>query len=528
MTVAATTNGCHDDEGDGCDPPLAKRPRVEIGLLRDGAQLLCDYAEGLWTAADKKTVEHATPSEIEEVFSTNGCALSLADGAATSEAAVVEACRLSLRYSVKCNHPQFFNQLYGRVEPVGLLGQWLTSAVNGNVHTYEVAPVFTLTEVHALRKLAAAAGYPPEAEGLFVPGGSISNMYAMHLARFKKYPAAKTEGLWGCPPLVAFCSTHAHYSTAKASHVIGLGNNNLVKVATNRAGQMQLDALEKAIETAKAAGKAPFYVCATAGTTVTGAFDDLVGIRRICDRHGMWLHVDACWGGSAVLSGRADVRQLLTGMGSTDSFAWNPHKFMGLPLQCAVFMTRYNGLLLECNRSGAAYLFQPDKANSHLDLGDKTIQCGRLPDSFKLWLAWRHVGDRGWAQRMDRGIALVEHMSAQMAKGHWKGRFKLVLPQSFTNLCFWYFPPQLRDFDVHAAKPASDAWENLHKVAPGIKARMQKEGKAMIGFQSITLEGSEPLPNFFRMVIVASWSLTSTDVETTLAEIDAIGAELFP
>jgi glutamate decarboxylase len=468
----------------------------------------------------------ATPSEIEAAFSSHGCALPLDDGAGASEATIMEACRLALRYSVKSNHPLFFNQLYGRVEPTGLLAHWLTSAVNGNVHTYEVAPIFTLTEVHCLRKLAAVVGYPAEAEGLFVPGGSISNLYAIHLARFWKYPEAKTEGMWGCPRFVAFCSTHAHYSTAKAAHVLGLGSNNLVQVATNRAGQMRLDALEEAISAAVAAGKTPLYVCATGGTTVTGAFDDLRGLRRICDRHKMWLHVDACWGGASLLSSRPEVRALLDGIELTDSFAWNPHKFMGVPLQCSVFMTRHNGLLIECNSAKAKYLFQPDKANGHLDIGDKTIQCGRLPDSFKLWLAWRHVGDGGWAQRMDRGIALVEHMAAQMRKGNWRGRFKIVLPQCFTNLCFWYFPPGLRDFDAFASKPDEDEWQQLHKVAPCIKARMQQDGKAMIGFQSIALEGTATVPNFFRLVIAATWSLTSGDLEKTLADIDSIGAEL--
>merc|ERR1719160_827311 len=101
------------------------------------------------------------------------------------------------------------------------------------------------------------------------------------------------------------------------------------------------DALERAVEEAIVQGKKPFFVGATGGTTVLGAFDDLRALRRVCDKHGMWLHSDACWGGAAILSGKADTKELMGGIESTDSMAWNPHKLMGIPIQCSPFMTRH-------------------------------------------------------------------------------------------------------------------------------------------------------------------------------------------
>lgn len=499
--------------------------------LRQGAEILCNYAEGLWEKKDSDalTVELASPSELEAAFREKGCDLALDAGApAISDAAVLDACRLALRYSVKANHPQFFNQLYGRIEPTGLLGQWVTSTVGGNCHTYEVAPVFTLTERSVVAKFAQVVGYPKEAEGIFVPGGSMSNLYGMHMARYVQFPQAKTEGMWGCPPLVAFCSDHAHYSYLKNSHVMGLGSNNLIKVATNRFGQMRPEALREAVAEAIAAGKKPFFVGATLGSTVLGAFDDLVALRKVCDESGMWLHADGCWGLTAKQSADPDVRALCDGIDLTDSFAWNPHKAMGLPIQCSVFMTRHTGKLMECNKTSAAYLFQPDKLYADLDIADKTFQCGRLPDSFKLWLAWKHNGDIGWTQRVDKAIALSKHFVEKMDTNGLHGRFQMVIPRCFVNMCFWYIPPSLGDLDPLTLSPDSAEFKRLHAVAPAIKEKMQQDGKALIGFQSIPLEGSTSLPNFWRIVLPSTWSVSESDVEEALLTIDRIGKELFP
>jgi len=234
-------------------------------------------------------------------------------------------------------------------------------------------------------------------------------------------------------------------------------------------------------------------------------------------------------GGTAIIASNPEVKALARGLEATDSMAWNPHKAMGMPVACSVFLTRYPNILRECNASNAAYLFQPDKNNQDLDIGDKTIQCGRLPDSFKIWLAWKHLGDQGFTERTDKAVQLIEHVRMRMeGGGNYKGRFKLVIQPQFLNICFWYFPPSVADFDAHAAEPDSEAYKKLHKVAIGVKNRMQQEGKALIGFQSVAVTGSKPLPNFFRLVLPSVWSVTEADMDSTLADIDNIGSELFP
>lgn len=289
-------------------------------------------------------------------------------------------CRDVVRLSVKTGHRFFCNQLFGGVDPVGLAGSWVTEALNTSQYTYEVGPVFTLIENVLIEKCLQLFGFP-RGEGIFSAGGSMNNMYAMTLARYRHNPEFKRKGVFGSPPLVAFTSVEAHYSIKKATHWLGLGLDNLRLIATNERGQMCPIALEAAVEEVRGEGRIPFFVNATAGTTVLGAFDDFVEIAEICRRQELWLHVDACLGGSAVL---APVKrdQLLMGINHADSLAWNPHKSLGVPLQCSVLLTRHEGILHKSNSANADYLFQQDKFyDTTYDSGDKSMQCGRKVSS---------------------------------------------------------------------------------------------------------------------------------------------------
>ncbi len=140
-------------------------------------------------------------------------------------------------------------------------------------------------------------------DGIMAPGGSISNMYGMMLARHKMFPGAKTGGVASVGrPLVAFTSKESHYSIAKGANWLGLGLDNVVCVETDDRGRMVPAELERAMTECKAAGQIPFFVNATAGSTVMGAFDPIDELAAVCARHGVWLHVDACWGGSFIMS----------------------------------------------------------------------------------------------------------------------------------------------------------------------------------------------------------------------------------
>ncbi|CAG9465452.1 unnamed protein product [Pedinophyceae sp. YPF-701] len=505
-----------------CTTALPQQASVSPTTLVDEAvSIIRGFAEQA-QEREQPVIRLRTPEQLYEVFDSAGAPLPLSPGQAPLQApALLSALRQTLRYSANTSHPLFFNQLYARPDPVALVGEWAASAAHTNVHTYEVAPAFTLIEREVLARMARCVGWdsPPDGhDGIFVPGGSIANLYGLLLARHRADPAARRRGAHGGPRLVAFASEQAHYSVAKAVAVAGVGLDNLARVPCDERGRMRPDALAAAMDRAAADGAVPFLVCATAGTTVAGAFDDVGAVADVCARHGAWLHVDGSWGASALLSRRH--RALLSDIARADSLTWSPHKMLGMPMQCSAFLTRHAGALAACNAEGANYLFQHDKLHAAEDLGDKTIQCGRRADAFKLWLAWKAIGDAGWEQRVDRGFALAEYLERRVRREEREtGRFVLAVPRSGANVCFWYVPPGLRPFDVRSA--GAEARARLAGVAPALKRRMQEGGDALVGYQPLG-----ELPAFFRMVFASGWNVDESDLDALLERMDAIGRDL--
>uniref|UniRef100_A0A8C6FG27 Glutamate decarboxylase 1 n=1 Tax=Moschus moschiferus TaxID=68415 RepID=A0A8C6FG27_MOSMO len=244
-------------------------------------------------------------------------------------------------------------------------------------------------------------------------------------------------------------------------------------------------------------GQTPFCVVATAGSTVFGAFDPLHDIADICEIHRLWMHVDAAWGGGLLLSRKHSYK--LSGIERADSVTWNPHKLMGVPLQCSALLTREKGLLGACNQMQAEYLFQPDKVyNINFDTGDKTIQCGRHVDVFKLWLMWKAKGTYGFEVQIDRYMELAKYFYKVLKK---KDNFKLVEQYVFVNFLF-------NDICIYT------------QIAPKIKAQMIVEGTVMLSYQPC---GDKV--NFFRMVF-SNPATRQTDVDYLIDEIQRLGKDL--
>ncbi|XP_010868557.1 cysteine sulfinic acid decarboxylase [Esox lucius] len=415
------------------------------------------------------------------------------------------------KYSVKTNHPRFFNQLFAGVDYHALAGRFLTEALNTSQYTYEVAPVFVLMEEEVLSKLRSLVGWT-HGDGIFCPGGTVSNMYAMNLARFRAFPEVKVKGQWALPRLAVFASQESHYSVMKAAAFQGIGTENVFKVNVDDRGCMNPEDLCEKIELAKSQGAVPFFVHATSGTTVKGAFDPLESIADICERLGLWMHVDAAWGGSVLLSN--EHRHLMKGVERADSVTWNPHKMMLTGLQCsAILLKDTTDLLKHCHCADATYLFQQDKFyDKSLDTGDKSIQCGRKVDCLKLWLMWKAVGSKGLEGRVDRAFAHVRYLVEEMKR---REGFQLIWEPEFVNVCFWFIPPSLR-----GDENSPDYQDRLSKVAPTIKERMMKQGTMMVGYQP---HGGRV--NFFRMIVISP-QVSHEDMTFFLDEIERLGKDL--
>uniref|UniRef100_A0A8D0ADX5 Cysteine sulfinic acid decarboxylase n=1 Tax=Sander lucioperca TaxID=283035 RepID=A0A8D0ADX5_SANLU len=425
-------------------------------------------------------------------------------------------------FSFLSGHPRFFNQLFAGVDYHALAGRFLTEALNTNLYTYEVAPVFVLMELEVLRGLRQLVGWT-EGDGLFCPGGSISNMYAMNLARYQLFPEVKSQGLWGLPRLTIFTSIESHYSVKKGAAFLGIGTDNIILVKVDDGGRMIPEDLDEKIKLAKSQGAVPLLVSCTAGTTVQGAFDPLDHIADVCEKHKLWMHVDAAWGGSVLFS--KQHRHLMKGVERANSVAWNPHKMLTAGLQCsALLLQDTTNLLKKCHSANATYLFQQDKFyDVNLDLGDKSIQCSRKVDCVKLWLMWKAVGSSGLAKRVDRAFVHARYLVEQMKKREGFHLLHEVIPvcvcfhgqPEFVNVCFWFIPPSIRGKEGN-----KDYQDRLAKVAPVIKERMIKEGTMMVGYQPL---GNKV--NFFRMVVFSPL-LSQKDMDFFLDEIERLGKDL--
>jgi sulfinoalanine decarboxylase len=369
---------------------------------------------------------------------------------------LIEVIKNIVRYSVKTGHPRFINQLFSGLDPYGLVAQFVTDSLNPSMYTYEVAPVFTLMEFQILREMRRWVGYPEaHGDGLFCPGGSMANAYGMHCARHRAVPNVKETGTFGSRRLVALASRDAHYSIKKAAVLLGIGSDNLYLVDVDSAGRMDVNHLRSEIERALSENALPFMVAATSGTTVLGAMDPLEGIADVCKQYGLWLHVDAAWGGGALMSRKH--RQLLKGIERADSVTWNPHKLLAVPQQCSAFLVKDPEILLEANSACATYLFQTDKYyDPKWDTGDKSFQCGRRADVLKFWLMWQAKGASGLEQHVDSVLDNIHHFTEIIRN---RPGFELVMDPEFANVCFWYIPPSLRNEERD-----ENFAERLHKV----------------------------------------------------------------
>ncbi|KAL1303247.1 hypothetical protein AAFC00_006661 [Neodothiora populina] len=367
-----------------------------------------------------------------------------------------------LKYSVNTWDQGFLDKLYASTNAVGVATELLLSVLNTNVHVYQVSPALTIVEKTVTRALATLYGFKgAHSGGIAQPGGSASNQTSVVIARNTLYPDTKVNGIQG-KKFVLFTSAHGHYSLEKAAQMFGFGSGAVRGVAVNEQGQMKPDALDEAIEQAKKAGEVPFYVNATAGTTVLGSYDDVGQIADVIAKHKdtpIWLHVDGSWGGPVVFS-KKHAPSKLPGIEKADSIGVTPHKMLSVPVtssfllckdmrQCQAAMTLPAGYLFhnsdDDDESAADSSALDSKGNVEasapareiFDLADLTPQCGRRGDALKLALSWVYYGQEGLEARIDSGFEMSKYLADLVGS---KENFTLVSenPPPCWQVCFYY------------------------------------------------------------------------------------------
>jgi len=365
-----------------------------------------------------------------------------------------------LDYSVKTGNKQFLNQLYSGFNFPAFIGEVFTALANTSMYTYEVAPVATCIESEMIRLMNSYVGYT-QGDGVFVSGGSNANLIAMFSARNRIFPDGRFQGYDSSLKLSAFVNEQAHYSFETAANLIGIGAKNIIKVKTNKKGQLIPEELEREIKASIKRGEKPFFVAATCATTLLGAYDRLEPMAAICKKYGIWLHADGSFGGSIILSDTH--HHLMAGIEKTDSFAWNPHKLMNIPLICSALLVKKRGCLQHnITDINTSYIFHDiDKIE---DLGKKSIQCGRKVDAVKLWFAWKYFGLEGYQKRIDNLIEMARYAEG-IVQEH--PQLELMAERQSFAVCFRYVPKYKTDLNAF----------NLQ-----VREALRKSGKSIINY----------------------------------------------
>jgi len=204
--------------------------------------------------------------------------------------------------------------------------------------------------------------------------------------------------------MTAYTSADSHYSVPKNAVFVGIGRDQVRFIPSDDQGCMQVDALEEAIKKDIADGYNPFFINATAGTTVVGSFDPIHPIADVAEKYDLWLHVDGAYCGSVIFSEK--YKHLVDGVNRADSFNYNAHKMLGVPLSCSLLLVKDKKHLNDSFAKDATYLYQTDEDD--FNLGKTSLQCGRRNDGLKLWTLWKSVGSEGLRDIVDNQFHLAD------------------------------------------------------------------------------------------------------------------------
>ena len=328
------------------------------------------------------------------------------------------------------NHPNFFAFFAISSSAPAIIGELLAAGLNTNGLHWKTSPALAELEHVSLAWLRQWMGLPAEFFGMIFDTASVGSLHAIAAAREFADPEARARGSRG--DLVLYTSDQAHSSIEKDAIALGIGQDNVRKIASDAEFRMRVEALASAIEQDMAAGRKPFCVVATVGTTSSTSIDPVPKIADLCERHKLWLHVDAAYAGTAAIV--PEYRHILEGCERAHSFLVNPMKWMFVPVDLNAFYTRYPEILRRTFSLVPDYLRTRGEARE-INLMEYAIPLGRRFRALKLWMTMRYLGREGierilrahmeWAQRLAK---LVEA----------DPQFERVAPVPFSVVCFRY------------------------------------------------------------------------------------------
>lgn len=405
------------------------------------------------------------------------------------EAILADFDRVILPATTHWNHPGFFAYFAITGSAPGILGETLAAALNVNAMLWRTGPAATELETLTLDWLRQLLGLPPSFDGVINDTASSSTLYALAAAR-EMLPELRIreEGLAGrpeLPPLRVYCSEEAHSSVEKAAITLGLGLSGVRRIPTDADYRLDVRALEEAMAGDRERGIRPLAVVATVGTTSTTSVDPVPAIAELCAREGIWLHVDAAYGGSlAVVPER---RAVLAGCEHADSIVINPHKWLFVPVDCSALYTRRPDVLRRAFSLVPEYLKVPG-GEAVKNLMDYGVSLGRRFRALKLWFVLRYFGAEGLAERIREHVRLAGLFASWVDAAD---DFERVAPTPMSVVVFRHRPPGLEDEAAIDARNAA-LLERLNATGEVFLSHTKAKGRYALRLAIGNLRTTEP------------------------------------
>lgn len=352
--------------------------------------------------------------------------------------------------------------------PIGVIGDFIASALNQNLGVYSIGPGAVAMERETVRWLCELAGFGPGAGGNLTSGGMTANLIGLKLARdFASADRAQQVGVEG--KWAVYASEERHVSVDKAVDAVGFGREALRAIPTDAAFRVRIDALEDALAKDRAAGVRPACIVALAGSTNTGAIDDLSALRRIADRERTWLHADAAYGGGLLLS--RTRRALLDGLAEADSLTIDPHKWFYAPVDAGAVLVRDEARLTRSFGLRPPYLTDEfDRDGTRYQYYVHGLEQSRRFRGLKVWMSLVRYGTEELGRWVDANVEQGRHLH-ELASAH--PRFVSAVEPPMSAVCVGWVPEAELD---------AGALDTLHH---DVARAVEESGEFWIGTTSL-------------------------------------------
>jgi aromatic-L-amino-acid/L-tryptophan decarboxylase len=416
--------------------PERPAPVTDLAWSPEQAHDFGGQVLGLWTELLERLGELPVTREFTPAAVGPALALPVPEEPMPVPDLVAHLRELTFEQSLLMGHPAFFAYISGAGTVPGAAAELLAAGLNPNLGGYRLGPGAAEIELQLTRWLAHRFGLPEGSGGMVMTGGAMANFVALKCARDASLGHdVREHGVREHAPVALYASEEAHVVIRRAADMLGLGAGSVRAVAIDGGQRMLPDALEAAIRRDLAAGVKPLAVVATAGTTTTGSIDPLPEIAGVAEEHGLWLHVDAAYGGAVVLSD--ELRGLLDGVERADSLAVDPHKWLYTAQSAGCVLLRDFGALSRSFHSDASYIWLDEAVRHGVDFAMHGPQFSRGFAALKVWISLLAHGRAAYGRRIAHDVALVRYLG-ELVEEH--PDFELMCEPRLSICCFRYRP----------------------------------------------------------------------------------------